>query len=58
MVLEDLKPLGLQMASRIMPSLGADQIEGYGKGAMIEKQENWSMVRFGMRQVVMLCVNC
>jgi hypothetical protein len=34
--MEDLKPLGLQMASRIVEMLGgADQIEGYGKGAMI-----------------------
>lgn len=34
--MEDLKPLGLQMASHIVEMLGgADQIEGYGKGAMI-----------------------
>jgi len=34
--MEDLKPLGLQMATRLVEMLGgADQIEGYGKGAMI-----------------------
>lgn len=34
--MEDLKPLGLQMATRLVDMLGgADQIEGYGKGAMI-----------------------
>ncbi|MEM7299523.1 MAG: amino acid synthesis family protein [Pseudomonadota bacterium] len=34
--MEDLKPLGLQMATRLVELLGgADQIEGYGKGAMI-----------------------
>ncbi|WP_171103202.1 amino acid synthesis family protein [Ruegeria sp. HKCCD7255] len=34
--MEDLKPLGLQMAGRLVNHLGgADQIEGYGKGAMI-----------------------
>ncbi len=34
--MEDLKPLGLQMAKRLVEMLGgADQIEGYGKGAMI-----------------------
>ena len=34
--MEDLKPLGLQMAFRLVEMLGgADQIEGYGKGAMI-----------------------
>lgn len=34
--MEDLKPLGLQMATRIVELLGgADHIEGYGKGAMV-----------------------
>ncbi len=34
--MEDLKPLGLQMATRLVGVLGgADQIEGYGKGALI-----------------------
>ena len=34
--MEDLKPLGLQLASRLVEMLGgANQIEGYGKGAMI-----------------------
>ncbi len=34
--MEDLKPLGLQMAARLVEMLGgADQIEGYGKAAMI-----------------------
>lgn len=34
--MEDLKPLGLSMATRLVEMLGgADQIEGYGKGAMI-----------------------
>lgn len=34
--MEDLKPLGLQMASRLVEVLGgADQIEGYGKGALV-----------------------
>ncbi len=34
--MEDLKPLGLQMAARLVEVLGgADQIEGYGKGALI-----------------------
>ena len=34
--MEHLKPLGLQMAGKIISLLGgADQIEGYGKGAMI-----------------------
>ena len=34
--MEDLKPLGLQMAEKLIALLGgADQIEGYGKGAMI-----------------------
>lgn len=34
--IEDLKPLGLRMAQRLLDMLGgADQIEGYGKGAMI-----------------------
>ena len=33
---EDLKPLGLEMATRLIALLGgADQIEGYGKGAMV-----------------------
>ena len=34
--LEDLKPLGLRMAQKLLDLLGgADKIEGYGKGAMI-----------------------
>lgn len=34
--MEDLKPLGLQMAGKLIEALGgADQIEGYGKGALI-----------------------
>lgn len=34
--IEDLKPLGLSMAQRLVEMLGgADQIEGYGKGALI-----------------------
>lgn len=34
--MEDLKPLGLQMATQLVKLLGgADQIEGYGKGAMV-----------------------
>lgn len=34
--MEDLKPLGLQMAARLVEMLGgANRIEGYGKGAMI-----------------------
>lgn len=34
--MEDLKPLGLSMAVRLVSLLGgADQVEGYGKGAMI-----------------------
>ena len=34
--MEDLKPLGLQMAEKLIALLGGvDQIEGYGKGAMI-----------------------
>ena len=37
--MEDLKPLGLQMAEKLISLLGgADQIEGYGKGAMIGEQ--------------------
>ena len=34
--MEDLKPLGLQLAKRLVDMLGsADQIEGYGKGAIV-----------------------
>lgn len=34
--MDDLKPLGLSMAQRLIEMLGgADQIEGYGKGALI-----------------------
>jgi len=34
--MEDLKPLGLQMATKLVEMLGGpDQVEGYGKGAMI-----------------------
>jgi hypothetical protein len=34
--MEDLKPLGLSMAQKLLDLLGgANQIEGYGKGAMI-----------------------
>lgn len=34
--MEDLKPLGLRMAQKLIDVLGgADQIEGYGKGALI-----------------------
>lgn len=34
--MEDLKPLGLRMATRLVEMLGgADQIEGYGKGALV-----------------------
>lgn len=34
--MEDLKPLGLDMSKRLVQMLGgADQIEGYGKGAII-----------------------
>ncbi|MEP5729849.1 MAG: amino acid synthesis family protein [Sulfitobacter sp.] len=34
--MEDLKPLGLSMATRLIELLGgADQIEGYGKGAIV-----------------------
>jgi hypothetical protein len=34
--MKDLKPLGLSMATRLVEMLGGpDQIEGYGKGAMI-----------------------
>lgn len=34
--MEDLKPLGLSMAQKLLDLLGgADNIEGYGKGAMI-----------------------
>ena len=36
MFMEDLKPLGLYMAQRLIALLGgAEYIEGYGKGAMI-----------------------
>ena len=34
--MEDLKPLGLMMADRLINALGgADQIQGYGKGAIV-----------------------
>jgi hypothetical protein len=34
--IEDLKPLGLQMATKLATALGgADRVEGYGKGAII-----------------------
>ena len=34
--MEDLKPLGLTLATRLVEMLGgADQVEGYGKGALI-----------------------
>ncbi len=34
--MDDLKPLGLQMSTRLVDMLGgADQIEGYGKGTLI-----------------------
>lgn len=34
--MEDLKPLGLEMAQRLIDLLGgADRIEGYGKGALV-----------------------
>ncbi len=35
--IEDLKPLGLEMATRLLEALGGDasEIEGYGKGAII-----------------------
>lgn len=34
--MEDLKPLGLSMARRLVDTLGGpDQVEGYGKGALI-----------------------
>ncbi len=34
--MEDLKPLGLMMADRLIAALGgADRIEGYGKGAIV-----------------------
>ena len=34
--MEDLKPLGLEMAGQLITLLGgADQIEGYGKGSLI-----------------------
>src|SRR3712207_713946 len=35
--MEDLKPLGLQMAERLLAALGgeASTIEGYGKGAIV-----------------------
>ena len=34
--MEDLKPLGLKMATRLVELLGGpDQIEGYGKGALV-----------------------
>jgi hypothetical protein len=34
--MEDLKPLGLSMATRLVDMLGgADQIQGYGKGAIV-----------------------
>ncbi len=34
--MEDLKPLGLQLATRLAEGLGgADKIEGYGKGSLI-----------------------
>lgn len=34
--MEDLKPLGLEMAQKLIDALGgADRIEGYGKGALI-----------------------
>ena len=34
--MEDLKPLGLRLATRLVEMLGgADQIEGYGKGSLV-----------------------
>ena len=35
--MDDLKPLGLEMARRMVPALGDDprQVEGYGKGAIV-----------------------
>jgi hypothetical protein len=35
--MEDLKPLGLEMAERLLNSLGGDpsKVEGYGKGAIV-----------------------
>ena len=33
--MEDLKPLGLMMSSRLVDLLGRDGIDGYGKGAIV-----------------------
>jgi len=33
--MDDLKPLGLDMARRLVEALGGDAVEGYGKGAIV-----------------------
>ena len=56
--MDDLKPLGLEMAQSMVASLGGDPkvVEGYGKGAIVGPPENSNTERSGTFLAAMPCV--
>ena len=55
--MDDLKPLGLEMARSLVAALGGDPkvVEGYGKGAIVGSAANSSMAPCGMCPAAMPC---
>ena len=55
--MEDLKPLGLEMATRLVGLLGGDPalVEGSEKAQLLALRANWNMARSGMRLAAMRC---
>lgn len=56
--MEDLKPLGLEMARSLVAALGGDAkvVGGYGKGAIVGAAGNSSMAPCGMCRAATPCV--
>ena len=57
--MDDLKPLGIEMAGKLIEALGGDAktIEGYAKGPSSVKPVKLSTVPCGMCRAVIQCVN-
>src|SRR5712692_9699579 len=58
--MDDLKPLGLEMARSLLAALGSDPkvVEGYGKGAIWARRGRSNTGRSGMCPAAMRCVMC
>ena len=58
--MEDLKPLGLEMATRLVGLLGGDPavVEGMEKVQLLAPQASWNTARSGMPLAAMRCAMC